>query len=422
MMKRYGWPSLVVITVSLLLAACGSEEKVCAPDQRLCSNTCVSLLSDARNCGACGNACGSGRGCSAGACVDCAASPGVCTAEVLSACSIQGDIGQVRPLARDLTASGPPLPTDAAPVKFANASGKLFVANSVSSSISSITLSPPASTTGAAAIAIPSAPAGFPDLEYLAAHGGYLWASNASTNTLVVVDPASGAVVDELPLPPGPFGSNPQGIDFVGAKAYLALNGIDSVAVIDVAKVPGISRTKTLDLSIAVPGQVSAMPSRVLAAGKMVYVSLWGFDPVTFAPPVGSHGRLAVIDTITDTVLAEPVDLGSGCLNPGGMALDGTILWVACGFHAYNSAEVTGGALIPVELSGVKPILHFPIVLPTNAAGSVAICNGRGYAGATESGTVLSFDPVNLKLLDTRLVCPAPAGKASYVSDVICAP
>jgi hypothetical protein len=410
----------VVAAITLLLAACGTQEKVCAPDQVLSSGTCLSVQSDPKNCGAPGNACAAGQGCSAGVCVDCTQTPGACRTDVLVACV---NLNQVRPLAADLTASGPPLATDAAPIKFASLSGKLFVANSLSSSISALTLSPPSSTTGAAAISIPSA-VGFSDLEYLAAQGSYLWASNAAANTLVVVDPATGKVVDEfqlaqLPVQPGAFGFNPQGIAFVGTKAYLALNGSDAIAVFDVSKVPGISFLKAIDVSGLAPAGASAMPSRLLAAGSNVYVSLWGLDPMTFAPPPGSHGRLAVIDTATDRASTSPVDLGSECLNPGGMALSGTTLWVPCGFHAYNSNQVTGGALVAIEVSGSKPAL--PLVLPSNAAGSVAICNGRGYAGATESGTVISFDPVTSQVLNTAIACPAPTGKASYVSDVTCA-
>ncbi len=406
---------LPVVVLALLLAACGSQEKVCAPDQVLSSGACLSIQTDPKNCGAPGNACAAGQGCSGGACVDCTQNPGACTTTVVAACS---NLNQVRPLAADLTTSGPPFDNDlASPIKFATLSGKLYVANSTSSSISTITL--PAGTSVVPPIAIPSS-AGYGDLEHLAAHGGYLWASNAASNTLVVVDPATGTVKDELALPPGPFGANPQGIDFVGTNAYLALNGLDSVAVLDVSKVPGISLLRTIDVSQFAPSGASAMPGRVAAVGTKVYVALWGLDP-TFAPPAGAHGYLAVIDTATDTATAR-IDLGTGCLNPGGMALDGKVLWVGCGFHAFDSAEVKGAAIMQVDLSGSTPLLARPVGPLTNAIGSVAFCGGRGYAGATESGTMLSFDPATSTVLQTSTVCPAPQGKASYVSDVTCAP
>ena len=132
------------------LTACSSKELICAADQHVCANACASLQSDARNCGACGNVCGAAQGCSAGACVDCASAPGVCTADVAVAC---GNLNQVRLLRSDLTLADPPLLTDERPISFARDGSDLFVANSNSSSISRLTLSPPSATTGAQAIA-----------------------------------------------------------------------------------------------------------------------------------------------------------------------------------------------------------------------------------------------------------------------------
>lgn len=54
--------------------ACGSEQEcragacVCAPGTTLCGAACVVLSDDARNCGACGTACEAGEVCEAGAC------------------------------------------------------------------------------------------------------------------------------------------------------------------------------------------------------------------------------------------------------------------------------------------------------------------------------------------------------------------
>ena len=414
--------ALALLSAALGATGCGSQEKVCASDQNLCSNACVSLQSDNLNCGACGNACGAGQGCSAGACVDCSANPAACSAEVLAACA---NLNQVRAVTAGLTVSGAPLDTDALPISFARNGDTFYVANSGSSSISAITLSPPSATSGASAIPVGNAPAGSGDLEYLVAHGGLLWTSNAQANTLVVVDPGTGHAIDELPLPPGPFGSNPQGMAFVGSKAYLALNAIDSVLVLDVSTVPGIAhaQAKTIDVSKLAPAGASAMPSRVLASGSKVFVTLAGLD-ATFSPPPGSHGQIAVIDTITDTALATPLDLGPDCLDPSGMALSGTTIWVACGFAFAGPGQPMGGALVPIDASATLPTVGTPIKLSGRAAGSVAICDGRGYAGATESGNVISFDPANRVLLNGgALVCPPPtSGSAfSYVPDVICA-
>ncbi len=407
-MKR----TFLLLAALLSFSACSSKELTCAADQHVCSNACASLQSDVRNCGACGNVCGAAQGCSAGACVDCATSPGVCTAEVAVAC---GNLNQVRLLRSDLTLADPPLPTDDRPISFARIGSDLFVANSTTSSVSHIGLSPPSSTAGAQAIAIPTT---FPDIEHLQAHGGLLWASNAGANTLVTIDPTLGTVRQEITLPPGPFGANPQGLDFVGSKGYLALAGINAVAVLDASNALAVTvAPSTIDLSGLAAAGAQALPSRVLAAGTRVYVSLNHLDASFNAV---ANGRLAVIDATSDQVVGSPVDLGSACLNPSGMALSGTTLWVACGFHLFNSSDVTGAALVPVDVSGSAPVVGTPIPLGAHAAGAVAVCDGKGYAGANESGTAIAFDPVARTVIGTSLACPTDPGKASAVFDIAC--
>jgi hypothetical protein len=119
-------------------------------------------------------------------------------------------------------------------------------------------------------------------------------------------------------------------------------------------------------------------------------------------------------------VVGSPIDLGSACLNPSGMALSGTTLWVACGFHLFNSSDVTGAALVPVDVSGSAPIVGTPIPLGAHAAANVAVCGGKGYAGASESGTAIAFDPVARTVVGTALACPTDPGKASAILDIAC--
>jgi DNA-binding beta-propeller fold protein YncE len=405
---------LAPLALAALLAAGCSEEKICRADETKVNGTCYALRSDPKNCGTVGHACGSTESCQSGACVDCLASPGACAPAVVAACF---NLNQVRPLTQDLVAAMPPLATDGGPISIAALGNSLYVANSLSNSLSAVTLSPPAATSGAASIKIPSAGT---DLEHVAAHGGFLWVSNAANGTLVVVDPARGPI-DEIALPPGgPFGPNPQGIDFVGDKGYLALQALNAVAVIDASKVPGVTlRSALIDLTPLAASGATALPSRVLASAARVYVTLNDLD-ASFNPVAGANGRLAVIDAATDKVVGSAVDLGVSCLNPGGMALSGSTLWIACGFHVFDSTAVKGGALVPVDVSGATPVVGTPILLADHAAFSIAFCDGRGYAGATESGTVIAFDPVSRTVSATALVCPAE--KASAVPGLACAP
>jgi hypothetical protein len=70
-------PSILALAVAATLCAC-DEELVCPQGQTACDNRCVSLLTDATNCGACGSACGAGRACSGGSCVCTGGTPLTC--------------------------------------------------------------------------------------------------------------------------------------------------------------------------------------------------------------------------------------------------------------------------------------------------------------------------------------------------------
>jgi cysteine-rich repeat protein len=70
--SRHSVPSLLAgVALALFLAACSPSDdtKDCPEPQTSCDGTCLDLKTDARNCGACGNACGSGESCTQGACV-----------------------------------------------------------------------------------------------------------------------------------------------------------------------------------------------------------------------------------------------------------------------------------------------------------------------------------------------------------------
>jgi DNA-binding beta-propeller fold protein YncE len=402
------------LALTLAAAAC-SKEKVCAPDELQDANgACVAAQADPRNCGAIGRACDPGQGCSAGTCVDCASSPGLCATAIVAACY---NLDQVRPLGADLSTSGAPLNTDDGPGFFArlDTTGALYVANSGSSTLSALILDPPHATTGTDAIPVPSEGAGFSDLEGLASHDGLLWVSNAATNTLVVIDPTGAAPTDELAF--GDF-TNPHGVAFHGSKAYVTLTDVNAVAVVDDTVRPRVE-LKRIDLApLAYPG-AQAKPVRALAVGDRIYVVMNDIG-ADFKLVSGAHGRLAVIDTTTDTVAGDAIDLGADCLDPGGLAVNGTTLWVGCGYYDFfGTKTVSGGAIVPVELGSGTPVVGTPIKL-TNVVGTVTFCDGHGYAGASESGTVIAFDP-GTRAVASAAACPVPDGQSSFVADVACA-
>jgi hypothetical protein len=63
--------SILVASVLAVLGACsdsGGGGVTCAATETLCTDRCVSVADDPKNCGACGVACGAGQTCSGGAC------------------------------------------------------------------------------------------------------------------------------------------------------------------------------------------------------------------------------------------------------------------------------------------------------------------------------------------------------------------
>jgi hypothetical protein len=417
-MKR----TLLPVATLLTLAACtSSKELTCASDQKVCSNACVSLQSDAKNCGSCGNVCGAGQGCSAGACVDCATHPAACATAVVAACF---NLGQVRPLGADLSPAGPPITTDSGPSSFATLAGKLYVANDLASSISAVTIVPPAATTGSAALQVPSQGVAFPDVGHVTAHGSLLWVSNSGTGTLVALDPSkppANAVVREIPLTTTGEYVNPHAVDFVGDVAYVALAGVGAVAVVDTAAATLPQPPPRIDVSGYATGTATASPDHVLATGGKVYVTLNDIIDASYKQVAGANGKLVVIDPTTNTVIGgAALDLGPDCLDAGPMALSGTTLWIGCGYYDFTSVHAAG--LMPVSIAGATPVAG-QVAKTTSGIGALAVCDGRGYAGAIESGTILAFDTVTGAVSATADACPPSApGKGTYVADVACAP
>jgi len=388
---------------SLLASSACSKEVVCSADETSWQGQCLALSSDPRNCGSPGYACATGQSCSGGLC--CAGSQ--CSPAIFVACF---DSAEVRGATADLKPVGAPVPVDSGPVSFARLGTALWVANSLSNTLDEIGagLSAPA-----ASVTIPQS-GSFSDLEYLGAWQGRLYAANDAVGSIVVVDPSQASpVVGEIPLPAQSY---PQGIAFAGAKAYVALNGADAVAVLDLS---AGTVTKTVDLSGLASAGARAMPSRLLLDGNRLYVTLWNLVEATFAP--GGDGLLAVIDTTTDALAAQDrVDLGPGCLDPGGLALRGSTIYVTCGFFAYDGTTVSGGGIVPVDVSGPVPAVKAEVQTPGAAPGAISFCGDVAFAGDRFSGSVLRFDPAQGAVTAQAVLCVPRTGSSEYVADVAC--
>jgi hypothetical protein len=406
----------------------GTGETACAAScaletQTACDAACVDTTSDRWNCGACGRTCGTNERCDAGR----------CAADLYLACYNSND---VRGATRELASAGSPMGTGLGTGYLGWLGPDLYVA-SAGSEMGSGQETLSRISFGAPEIRVDhlrQVGVSYADYEALAAHGGLLYVSHASAGTLLIVKP-DGSTVEELRLSPvsAPL-ANPQGIAFVGDKAYVALNARDEVIVLDVSGAaecaagtrspPCLSELRRIDLSGLASTGASAQPSRLAVVGDRLFVTLWNLGS-DFKPPAGSTGRVAVIDTASDSLdvtvssggKSGLVDLGAACLDPADVAAQGSTLYVTCG--AFVGASIVGAGVAVVELGSGVPVAG--PVLPAaggSAPGALAFCGGAGYVGDRNSGKVFSLDPTAGALEGVEL-CP-PSGGWNFVSDVAC--
>ncbi|HYR44281.1 MAG TPA: bifunctional YncE family protein/alkaline phosphatase family protein [Terriglobia bacterium] len=194
------------------------------------------------------------------------------------------------------------------------------------------------------------------------------------TDSVIAANTATGEVVT---LASFPGGSVPAGVaaSRTGDRIYVALNGHDSVAVIDVA-------TKTI-LQTADTG-VAPFGVALSADGTRLFVSNWGGrhpiatdrtansagDPVAVDERgIASSGTVSVFDANSLSFLKEiPVGLHPGSLQAGP---DGRLLAVANG----NSDSITLIDTLTLQILDTVPIPAFPL----------------GYTGS--SPTAVAFSP-----------------------------
>ena len=432
-------PAFAPALLAALLAGCG-QELTCPSDQIACGGRCAAVAVDPSNCGACGNPCAAGEACRGGACTDCAAGcgagrcqEGTCLADLYVACFASDE---VRGVVADLEPAGPPFRADNGPVSLAASGGSIWVSHSLVPTL--LGLRPDRSAPRRITL-------GGSDVEVVRPFGALLAASDSGSGTLVVVDPVRAAAVDEVDLAasPGDY-PNPLAPAFVETTAYLPLYGsaavpsfaeAQAIAVLDLSasatcSAPpcgSVARRISLDQPSGAfaPGTYDPpgfpFPSRAVAVeappGRFrVFVTLANLRLGAFGyytDPAG-HGRLAVVDAAAGDALSA-LDLGPGCLNPGGLAALGTTLWVACG---------GSGALLPVDASSESPSVGAPLALPPFfVPGNLAFCGGQGFVTDQYSGSIARFDPAGLAPVAAAAVCPVdPVAGFAWAADVACGP
>jgi hypothetical protein len=390
----------------------------CGGGETDCGGACVHLDRDRFHCGACGTACASGESCLEGRC-----------ASVQVACFSTND---VRTIAPDLATRGPVRPSGTGPIALASLGAEAWAAASLSGSLVRLPLD----------LSAPSAEFLLhgTDFEYVTAHAGRLLLSNAGAGTVVIADPATGAVVAEIPVGRS-AGENIKGIAFAQVNAvdtaFISLQGDavsgnpalgQRIAVLDAAglatcglagsPLPCLGVPTSLDVSGGGDAPGLAFPGRSVALGGKVYVVLANLRKGSygyFTDPAGP-GKLAVIDPAGPSV--SYLSLGA-CGNPGGIAVHGLSMWVAC-------AAFGGSGLVEVDLSGPVPVVGELHPVPVMAPGNVAFCGAHGYVTDQYSGDIYPFDAMSFASSPpaATTVCPVSAGKGGYAwaADVICAP
>jgi DNA-binding beta-propeller fold protein YncE len=395
-------------------AACAAS---CGAGLTECGRACVDTSADRYHCGACGTACAAGESCDAGAC-----------RSLQVACFATNDVRAVAP---DFLTLGPVRATGDGPIALAVLGDRVFAANSLSHSVSALPL--------AGGPGIETVLAG-QDLEFVTARDGLVLVSNSGGGTVIVWDPAAARVLDEIAVGERPS-ENPRGIAFVGDRAFVALYGEDEtsggqgIAVLDLSGLPTCaapasspppcgSLEKVIDLR-AVEGASDApglpFPSRVVAAGSKVYVTIANMKKATEGPLAGFYvepagpAKLAIVDT-ADADAISIQQLPAEGRNAGGMTLSGTTLWVAC-------ADVAAPGILPVEIAA-DPVPGSLRALPLGSPGNVAFCGGTGYVTDLWSGKVVSFDPADAASSAALEVCPLSPGEFGFAwaADVACAP
>lgn len=413
---------LLFVAASPWLAACG-HDTLCPSDEVLCDGRCTTLATDLLNCGACGNVCSGRETCSAGTC-----RLGASAADLYLACY---NTNEVRTANRDLVAVGAPVGLDAPPVGLAWANGELFAAaagNGGAETVARITGD--LATLHAEAVWKSNVP--LPDIEFVTEHGGNLYLAHNSLGTLLVLSATGNVIEQHTFVAAGQPNPNPQGIAFAGDRAYVALQALNQLSVLDLSQLgtcptPGscITEVARIDLQpLASPG-AQAMPARVAIVGSRAYVTLWNLAS-DFSLPAGGTGRLAAVNLASNApdATANPggpaglVNLGPSCLDPADLGLQGSTLYVSCGAFVYPA--IVGQGIVPIDVSGATPVVQPILPAPSDAApGRLAFCSGNGYVADRNTGRVFRFDPA-AGAVDGASLCPAGSGGFAYVADIAC--
>jgi hypothetical protein len=415
---------LTLSTTFVLVAGC-RPQRDCPPGQDLCGGSCTDVSIDARHCGACSHACGTGEACQGGTCHTC--QQGDCTPPDLYAVCFSGSLvgyhsktgAGLPPFTVSVPAAdgGAPIVPGGLGLLFSDAK-TLWLLDTSNSQVDvlDVTRWPP-SVLGS--VRVGQAP------NQLALCDGMVLFVNSVDGTLQGIDPVTHATVNEVSLGAG---TNP----------YLsACDGAHGVYVTDYMS----GDVKAVDLSTWTVTATLTIPPQDVAVGAKPYP-----QGVAFVHPVGwdagavfvSLGNAAIdggifspqgpalvleFDAALQAVQAV-IDPGSACTNGSYLwpSTDGSELFESCG-GVYGAD--TSGFVAPIGTASRQagPLIPVPTPNPSTLVGLK-----DGLLAVDGSGNqIVVFNPYDAGVLQTLAPCPTlPDGGTvspyDFVGGLVAAP
>lgn len=368
---------------------CGCDGEDCTCPGEMCGSVCVDTSADELHCGACGNACGVGQHCVAGSCA---------AGDLFAACF---QSGRIVPFLKE---SGQPSGTIASgiegPQSLALLGSRHLVA--IGSMDGVLYVFDRATMEKVGSLNMGEEGGGRMTNQVLV-RGDRAYVVNSGVHTIQVIDladPANPATLYEVSTGEG---SSPAlaAFDEEGTLwvSLLMTNELVPLAVGDSAG--------TLGAAIALPSDglgANPFPGQLVIRDGTIYVAMNNL--AADWTPFG-NGVVAVVKPASDDV--STIDLGSDCMNPGFLLLEGDELQVSCG-GAYGEDD---GAIVFVTLADAS-------VRSVKTGGSPTRLSRSGHLYSADSGGGSYVELDDDGTFNRVEACPA--GEMEFVADVLATP
>ena len=227
--------------------------------------------------------------------------------------------------------------------------------------------------------------------------GTRMYVANTGSNTVSVINTATGQLIDANPNVAGPIisvGSSPSALAISGTRLYVANTGSNTVSVIDTTTYNRIDANPSIfSMDIA----VGSSPSALAISGTRLYVANRGGNTVSVIDTATNK----VIDT-NPSIFSTNIGVGS---SPSALAISGTRLYVAN----------RGGNTVSVINTATNSVTNTITVESQPSSVAVSTDGTRVYVANTGTGTVsvINFNATTntYNLVDTN---PNIAGTQSF--------